>query len=331
MVLEALILLAPLVELEWDAPDSCPSPVAFEESVRTQADVTTEQDGPAVLKASVVIRELGAQQWELLLSMEREGEAEERRFEAETCEAVAEVAATLVSLRVVEWVESSPLVPEPDVSLSGEPKSTPAPEPAEPVDPSRSEPSVAVPSRAVSPGLRTDRPPLALGGWLSILGGLAFGVAPGVGGAVAIEGGLEARWWRAGLAVQTTPRRFGRHPSDSAVRGRFDVLTAEAVGCVVPWAGPVEFPICGRIAAGGMRATGEGDVGQSEPAWGGWWGAGGSGAVAWHATDRWAPIASVQALAPLRDWSFSVGSVPGTLHRTGPIAVRAWVGLEIHL
>ena len=324
MLIEALLLIAPLVELEWDAPASCPSAAAFEEKVRAQADVSTEAEVPGLLKTTVVIRELTEAQWELSLSIEREGEAEARVFEGESCEAVTEVAATLVSLRVVEWIEVVPLVPEPEPSPEPRPSSEPKPEPAPEPDPK----PVRTPE-AVRPAPASQ--PLEFRGWLSILGGVALGVAPGVGGAVALEGGLEARWWRAGLAVQTTPGRFRVHPNDSAVRGRFDVLMAEALGCGVPRAGPVEFPICGRFAAGGMRANGEGDVGRSEPAWGGWWGLGGSAAAVWHVTERWAPVLSAEALAPLREWSYSVGSVPGTLHQTGAVALRAWVGLEIHL
>lgn len=279
-----------------------------------------------MLKASVVIRELGAAKWELSVRIEGEGGDEERTFEGESCDAVAEVAATLVSLRVVEWIDSASLVPEPEAPV----ESTPQPEPRLRREP---EPKLA-PIEAPSPQtLRRESvpQPAELGGWLSILGGVALGVAPGVGGAVAIEGGLQGQWWRAGFALQTTPRRFRPHPNNSAVRGRFDVLIAEAVGCGVPRAGRVEFPICGRFAAGGMRANGEGEVGRSEPAWGGWWGVGGSAAAVWHVTERWAPVLSVEALAPLREWSYSVGGVPGTLHQTGAVALRAWAGLELHL
>lgn len=328
MLLKALLLLAPLVDLEWDAPASCPSAAAFEEKVRAQADVQTEEEAPVLLKASVVIRELGAAQWELSLSMEHEGEEESREFKADSCEAVTEVAATLVSLRVVERIEVEPLVPEPETRVESRSEREPGPGPRwEPqVRPFPVEPRTP---KAVRPAPASQ--PLALSGWLSVLGGVALGVAPGLGGAVGIEGGLEGQWWRAGLAVQTAPRRVRPHPNDSDVLGRFDVLMAEALGCGVPRAGAVEFPTCGRLAAGGMRANGEGEVGRSEPAWGGWWGVGGSATAVWHVTERWAPLLSVEALASLRDWSYSVGSVPGTLHQTGAVALRAWIGVEIHL
>ncbi len=295
--------------------------------VRAQADVRAEADAPAVLSARVVIRELGAQRWELSLQMERDLQEEQRTFEAETCEAVAEVAATLVSLRVVEWVSPAPLVPEPESSAERERE--PAAEP--PARPVWVQPDAMTSQSAEvvfpAPAPRTPE----LGGWLSILGGVALGVAPGVGGAVALEGGLEGRGWRAGLEVQTTPRRVRPHPNDPEVDGRFDVVTAEALGCGVPRAGPVTFPICGRFAGGGVRAIGDGNVARPEPAWGGWWAVGGSAAAAWQVTERWAPSLCIEALAPLRERSYSVGGVPGILHRTGTVALRAWAGVEIHL
>lgn len=333
MAPELLMFLAPLVELEWDAPPSCPSQAVFEEAVRTQADVSTDRDAPEVLKTRVVIREREPARWELLLSMEREGELEARTLEAETCAEVAQVAATLVSLRVVEWVEQAPLVPLPDSPQPTEPTAAPlmAPEPGSPTEVSEPMTRQRQTLRTVATPESPTQLPVELGGWLSVLGGVAFGVAPGVGGAVAVEGGLKARWWRAGIGVQTAPRRLQPHPNDAGVRGRFDVVVAEAIGCGVPQAGPVEFPICGRLAAGGIRANATGDVGRSEPAWGGWWGVGASVGAAWRVTDRLAPTLSVEALTPLRDWSFSVGGVPGPLHETGAVALRAWAGLEIHL
>ncbi|MGH1342471.1 MAG: hypothetical protein ACRBN8_13005 [Nannocystales bacterium] len=156
VLLEVLIFLAPLVELEWDAPDSCPSSSAFEESVTAQADVSTEDEAPAVLKAWVVVRERGEGRWELSLRMEREGKTESRTFEAQTCAAVAEVAATLVSLRVVEWVEAAPLIPEPDALPASQPRVTPAepepePEPVGSTEPRELKPELGGAARTKGP------------------------------------------------------------------------------------------------------------------------------------------------------------------------------------
>ncbi len=326
MFLLALSLLGPLVELEWEAPPSCPSAAAFEDRVRAQADVRAEADAPAVLTARVVIRERRAQAWELALTLEREGKSETRTFEGESCAVVAEVAATLVSLRVVEWTAPVPLVPEP--APGPEPTDPPAQTPA-PREPRPAAEPAPVPQSASDS--RSRRRPVQLGGWLGLHGGVAFGVSPGLGGAVAIDGGIEARGWRAGLAVHANPRRVHPHPNDPGVRGRFDLVMAEALGCGVPWAGPVEFPLCARIAAGGLRATAEGDVGRAEPTWGGWWGIGGSLAAAWHVSERFAPVLSAEALASLAGWSYSIGGVPGALHQTGAVALRGWAGVEIHL
>lgn len=325
-----LLLLAPLVEVEWNAPQECPGEEAFVAMVESETDLRDDGDAPPVLTAVVTVVETGPEEWQLTLRLLRENDVETRTFDGDSCLGVVEAAALVVSLRVVEWAPA--FVPEPAPQTSPD-------ESEEEVQPR----SVARDSAVASPAPRAEpeqprpkkvrptRPPISLGGWLGLQAGVALGVGPGVGGAAAVEGGLEGRWWRAGLALQTSPRRFVRHPSDSSVQGRFDLIVAQAFGCGTPHAGPVEFPICARVAGGGLRGAGFGAVGRSEPAWGGWWGLGGSAAAVWHAWDRFAPTISAEALAPLRAWSYSVGDVPGVLHRTGPIAFRAWVGLEIHL
>lgn len=228
-------------------------------------------------------------------------------------------------MRVVEWIQSAPAADEPEPA--------PAVEPPPPLPLAASTEPAPAPEEHSSPASPPPKStaPVELGGWVGIHGGLALGVGPGVGGALALDGGLTGRWWRAGLAVHATPRRITEHPSANGVRGRFDLVTAEALGCGVPEAGPVDFPLCGRVAFGGLRGAGEGDVQQPEPAWGLWSGLGGSAGASWHATERLAPALSVEGLAPLQSRVFSVGGVPGVLHETGTFAFRAWLGLEIHL
>lgn len=318
-----LLLLAPLVELDWKVPDDCPSEAAFVEMVEAEARVQAEADDPPVLEASVAVEALGGDRWSLTLQMRRGDELDVREMEGESCEAVVEAAALVVSLRVVEWIRSTPPATE----------STPEPalEPPPPLPMTAPREPDRTPAPAPEPEPERPGEPIDLGGWLGIHGGLALGVGPGVGGAVAIDGGLIGRWWRAGLGFQAMPRRLIDHPNDGTVRGRFDLVVGEAVGCGVPAAGPVEFPLCGRVAFGGLRGAGEGNVDQPEPAWRRWVGLGGSAGAAWRVTERLAPALSVEALAPLQSRAFSVGGVPGILHETGAFALRAWLGLEIRL
>ena len=162
-------------------------------------------------------------------------------------------------------------------------------------------------------------------------GGVALGVLPGVGGAVGLEGGMQGRWWRAGLAVHGAPVRRRDHPDNADVQGRFDLVSGEALGCGVPAAGPVVFPLCGRVALGAIRGVGRGEVDAPNPRTTLWSGIGGSVGAAWRVTRLVAPFVSTQVLATLRDTAFSVGTVPGAVHDTGSVAFRAWLGVELHL
>ena len=332
MLSAALLLLAPLVDVAWDVPASCPSQEVFEAMVLARANVEAPAS-PATTRASVRVREIGPERWSLALTIERGADHEERDYEAETCAGVIEAAAVLVSLRVVEWSASEPLVPKPE--LQPEPKA-PASEP-----PTEAAPTLVVPELppAQPPVPETTEVPVEaavvprrsveLGGWLGAHGGVGFGVAPGVGGSLTVEGGVQGRRWRAGLAVQTTPRQFGDHPDAPGVRGRFDVVLAEALACGMPNAGRVSFPLCARVAGGGLRGIGRGAVTTTEAAWGAWWGVGGSAGLSAALTPRLAAVGTVEALASLRPWVFSVGGVSGLLHQTGPIALRGSLGLEL--
>ncbi|MEM6291329.1 MAG: hypothetical protein AAGA54_08685 [Myxococcota bacterium] len=332
MVSAALLLLAPLVDVTWDVPASCPSQEVFEAMVVARANVEA-QASPATTRASVKVREVSPQRWSLALTIEHGDEREAREYEAQTCAGVVEAAAVLVSLRVVEWSGPEPLVPEP------EPQPEPPPAEAEPrpdVEPALVAPELppaqpSTPPRTQGPA-EAPAPPrraVEIGGWLGAHGGVGFGVAPGVGGSLTVEGGVQGRGWRAGLAVQTTPRQFGDHPDAPEVRGRFDVVLAQALACGVPTAGRVSFPLCGRVAGGGLRGAGRGAVTTADSAWGAWWGLGGSAAISFALTTRLAAVGTAEALASLRPWVFSVGGVSGLLHQTGPVAVRGSLGLEL--
>ncbi len=328
----ALLLVASPIEIgAWDVPADCSSKAAFIEKVEAEAEAeaSSHADEPPVMEADVTVEEVAAAHWRLQLRLRRDGRDDTRAFDATSCAAVVEAAAVVVALRLVQWRENeSPALEEPlglpDPEVRPSLIQPPDPPPALP----RTTPPATIPPEVppASPKERVSQ----LGGWVGVHQGLALGVAPGVGGGFALDGGVTGRWWRAGIAVQAVPRRIQTHPGDPGIRGRFDLVTGESFGCGVPKVGPVEFPVCGRFAVTGVHAVGEGSVRSSDRVWGTWLGAGGSVGIAWYATERIAPALSAVALAPLEDWAFSVGGVPGALHQTGPVAFRAWLGLEIH-
>jgi hypothetical protein len=336
MPLWTVALLVPLMEVEWDAPGGCPGEAAFVQAVESEVDLAAEEGDLAMLTARITIVELDDGRWRLTMVLASEDRSDDRTFEDDSCEAVVETAAVVVSLRVIELVRTPAVVPEPTAISSSEPP--PAEESTGParVEPARREPA----SSLFEANEYWDAPPepgqhiragTPVGGWLAVQGGLALGVAPGVGGAVGLEGGVTGARWRVGVALHGAPLRRREHPQDGAVRGRFDLVTAQVLGCGVPSAGPVLFPLCGRLAAGAIHGVGEGAIERPEPGWSPWIGLGGTAGAAWRATRWLAPFVSAELLATLRGSSFSVGSVPGTLHETGPVAFRAWAGLEFHL
>jgi hypothetical protein len=326
------------LDVEWDAPGGCPGEAAFVQAVESEVDLAAEGDLP-VLMARITIVELDDGRWRLTMVLASEDGSDERIFEDDSCEAVVETAAVVVSLRVIELVRTPAIVPDPSAMPSPEPPRE------EPTAPARVEPVPREPANSEASSLsEAKEPPAAfpepkqdlragtpVGGWLAVQGGVALGVAPGVGGAVGLEGGITGGRWRVGVALHGTPLRRRDHPQDGAVRGRFDLVTAQVLGCGVPSAGPVLFPLCGRLAAGAIHGVGEGAIDRPEPGWSPWIGLGTTAGAAWRATRWLAPFVSAEFLATLRGASFSVGSVPGTLHETGPVAFRAWAGLEFHL
>jgi hypothetical protein len=89
-----LLLLAPLVDLDWDAPSDCPSEDAFVAMVDAEARVQLESNDPPVLDASVAVEQLADERWRLVLRMRRgAGAFDVRTMHGESCEAVVDDAA----------------------------------------------------------------------------------------------------------------------------------------------------------------------------------------------------------------------------------------------
>ncbi|MGH1340872.1 MAG: hypothetical protein ACRBN8_04940 [Nannocystales bacterium] len=325
-----LLLVASPIEIgAWSVPPSCASRAAFIEKVEAEAQTSSGSDEPPVLEADIHVEEVAVDHWRLRLRLRRDGRDDARSFDASSCAAVVEAAAVVVALRLVQARQD-------ETSRSRAAVSVPEP-PREPVPIPLPDPPSALPlATAPEPiPVETSRDPSQdqrsrVGGWVGVHQGLALGIAPGIGGGFGVDGGVTGQWWRAGLGVHAALRRTETHPDEPGIRGRFDLVTGESFACGTPKVGSLVFPICGRFAVSGMRAVGEGAVRTSESVWGTWLGAGGSAGLAWHVTERVAPALSAVALAPLQDWAFSVGDAPGTLHRTGPVALRVWAGLEIH-
>lgn len=335
------MLLAPLMEVDWKAPDSCPSQAQFHDAVAAEVGEVAQDIAAPLLTASVEIVELPDRSWRLTMELSSPQGPDRRQFEAESCAIVVEAAAVVVSLRIValapdsanvdqpDWVPEPPAAAnppkkprdardDPTPARSSDTQSSPVNTPVRPIDPLRRPPQAGA-----------DR--IALGGWLAATGGLAIGLLPGVGGAAGVEGGLEATHWRVGLALRAAPVRRRSHAQDGSIGGRFDMASAQVFGCGKIQAGPMTFPLCARFAAGAIRGVGTGSVATSTARWSNWIGLGASAAAVWRVTRRFAPFVSPELLVGLRRPTFSVGTPRSALHETGSVGFRLLAGVEFHI
>lgn len=313
----ALALLLAPAEVEWQAPEGCPSGGEFVARVSDPA-----------FRVAVDVEALAEGKWRAELTMTREGSVDERRvIEGETCQAVADAAVLIVQLRSRRLEEPAALVPPVEA-----PPSSPA-EPPQPTEVPRDEPAIEDPPEPAAASVQRrpheDEPTrgIPLGGWLALSGGLAAGVLPGVGGAAALEGGVDGPRWRVGLAARLFPERTQRGVSAD---GRFTLMTAGGLGCYAPRYRSWAFPACGRVDVGALRGEGR-NAEQTEVAWPLWAGVSASGSAQWWVSERVVPFVTLEGTASLAVPAFSDGRVEGAFFRAGRWGVRAWLGFEIRL
>lgn len=226
---------------------------------------------------------------------------------------------------------------DPNVDPSTAPITTPSTAPSTAptvVGPDRSANAAANRSTTASAGEAPRPEPLRAlgwGGWVALGGGVALGILPGVGGAVALEGGVDGPRWQAGLSVRGFPLREVNHPQTSMISGRFDLVTAGALGCGVPGVRRVSFPLCGRVELGALRGLGQGAVTVPRPQWSLWAGLAASAAIRWRVLRWLAPFVALEGQVALLRPGFTVGTVPGTLFEAGLFGLRAWGGIALHL
>jgi hypothetical protein len=113
------------------------------------------------------------------------------------------------------------------------------------------------------------------------------------------------------------------------VSGRFDLVTAGAIGCGRLHAGRFSFPLCGLVEAGGLRGVGQGAVADPQPGFTPWAGLGLEAAASWRALRWLAPFVALQGTVGLIRPGFTVGGVAGTIYEAGPVGMGALAGIEI--
>ncbi len=234
--------------------------------------------------------------------------AGDRKVFARRCDELADAAVFIISVAIdpslMGGVDPSPPPPsEPAVeALSPEPE--PQPEPVPPPDP----------------------PPPPQITWLGrIDAGPDIGAMPGVGGHLGVGFGLQRRHLRLEMGGRLRLPQTLRLPSHPTARARFTLGHTEVRACGVLFAGRVEFPLCGAVELGAIRATGIG-VERATTEHRLWSGTGVSPGL----VVPWGRIAlrvgfDVTALLVRPRFSIDGG---GLVHRPGLVQARGLIGIE---
>jgi len=263
---------APPYEIEWVAPEGCPSQADLE--ARIDALLADQELGTSTVAARLEAREAPGSGWTLELSM---ASGDRRTLPGLTCEDLTDAAALLVAIAVSPSLADAEAPPERIVEDGGSPATVAAPEPPEPrSEPVRSMPEPLVVARSEPPSRPRTRTPLAWG--LRLGGGAGFGLLPKPAGMLDVAAGPIGNKWAVDVGVIGLPRVEARFPDHDEVGGVFGLWAAEARGCGVPGIRTVEFPLCLGMAGGLVHGHGIGDL-VSRSAVAGWVAAVGGPAV----------------------------------------------------
>jgi hypothetical protein len=150
--------------------------------------------------------------------------------------------------------------------------------------------------------------PAATAGFLALSGGPVVGVVgpPSVAGALALDlrFGRRAQLQLAGQYVAPRSTSFDTGSVDvSLLAGRLGLC-----GVVNNPDAVVQVALCGQGVGGQLRGTGSGFLSGNNAATLAWFGAGGGLALSTLLGGRWLLGASVEALVPVRKYTFSVGN-----------------------
>lgn len=337
-----LVLAAPGLQLDWQAPAGCPDQAGVRGRVAAMlaAGAVEGSDLAATGRVSAA-----GEGWQLELELVRAGGRERRTLGDRDCAALADAAALMIAVAidplaaVVVPQDRAPVVPEVVVPELVPPVAVPEDRPAVPED----RPVVVVPEARVEPvdepgAVPKDRPVVARRRLeLGLRAGAGVGftrILPGPNAALELGLGLEGRGWRVELNGGFSPPVQGTASGQPAIGGSFRLGFAELRGCGVPALrrAPVAFPLCVGLQVGAMHGRGSGD-GLMVPlaARSLWIATRFGGALRWRPRDGrvslWLGLDAIVALT--RPEFVTAGGV--RVHQAARIGGQALFGVEVRL
>ena len=268
-------------ELRWQAPPECPDAASIAERVDRLLPGEGTGVGTMTVSASVSAESGGYRLW---LATDFLGSHDTREVTADNCPELGETTALLIAMALepmraealpapsesVTFVESQAAIPPPPAPIEvveARPRKEPAPEVRSP-EPEPSEPPLSpqepVPEEVRNRQPEPSEPPLSpqelsrRGMLVARIGlGGSIGALPRVGGASLIAIGV------AGPSIRFEAHGVYEWPQVNEADAGTTSLQLGAVGaraCARLWLKWVEFPTCGGIEAGALRADARGST-----------------------------------------------------------------------
>ena len=310
------------LDLRWEAPAGCPD----EARVRARVEGLLGRPlgpGPAVLEARARIEH--DRDWELRLTTTTADGSRTRPFHAGSCAVLADTAILAIAMAIDPTVASRALEPAPEPEPEPEPAPEPAPEPEPEPEP---EPDPATgetpaPKRTPAPPTTTRSP---LRGAVRFGAAGAIGLLPRIGPSLTGATALLLPRARAELHFD---HFFSQREVDAADRGgEVRLWTLGLRGCWVPRVRVVlEFPLCGGAQIGPMHGRGVGSLDRQDETRLLYVAANAAANLMYVPTRHLAVGIGLEMIVPITRPGFVLDDL-GLVYRAGPIAGRAWAGLE---
>ena len=289
------------IELEWNAPTSCPQGDRVRTVVATLLDREVELEPTADVTVRGDVAPIGSR-WLLQLSVDIGGAIEQRRLEADRCETLADAAALVVATGID---------PRRVAATLAEPPKTPTGD--------------RTPRAATGTPKKEPKVRVALG----VASGPALGIVPKV--AAWLQGDVMLLIGRGRVGAQVG-HAFDRKTGDgvgAVVRNTTGTLR----GCFAPTQRKISLPVCGLFEMGAVSARGRGPGIDSQPQRELWIALGLGAGIEYAPIRRLALFANVDALVALRRPRFHVNTASGPeeVYRVSPAGVRLVLGVSVRL
>lgn len=329
----AAIAPEPAYALRWTAPAACPDQAAVVQQIEALRGGEREA-GVFVTAEGVVVEDGG--QYSLTLRIATESGSRERTMKARDCEELGTVAASLVAIAIgpgaargheAEAVEASGTEEaEANESTEGT-ESTESTEADEGTAEPRPRPSPAASSAPPRSEVRTSTPEARAVATALVAGaGVSVGVLPTVTPAVELGAGVS---WRA-LYVQASVRyRVPSRADHDGGTAELWTLGADARGCGAPRWRRMRFPLCVGVEAGTIagRSAGVTMPGRGHAPW---VALSAGGGLVVSLGRRLGLAVGADLLVPVVRAGFEIEGI-GVLHRVGPVAMDATLGLHVKI